>query len=223
MRSTEQRPPQPPPTGSGDPAVLPPDGRAGREPEALARRRVARILLRQWPLAVALLVGTLLGAAALAGFQAYGAVPPPPFRGDLALEAGSDLVLTIREPYLSRIAAQQVAAAPSLVPFENVRVNVLPGDRLRVLADVPFMGQRFQASALMTVGVAERRIKLQVQEVLLGTLILPLDLDALFAQPINRELAQLVEDGGFEVLHVGTAADRLVLHLAARNAPPPAR
>ena len=182
-------------------------------------RRVGRALLRLWPVAVALLLGAALGAAALAGFQAYGAVPPPPLRGSVAAEADSDLILTIREPYLSQIAAQQVAATPSLVPFENVRVNVLPGDRLRVLGDIPFMGQRFQASASMTVGVADRQIKLQVREVLLGTLLLPVDLDAIFAQPINRELAELVEAGGFEVLHVATAADRLVLHLAQRTPP----
>ena len=205
-------------TGNGDP------GRGGRLPRRLLRRwPLAAPLLRRWPLAAALLVGVLLGAVSLAGFQASGAVPPPPLGGNIALEASSDLVLTIREPYLSRIAAQQVAAAPSLVPFENVRVNVLPGDRLRVLADIPFMGQRFQASALMTVGVADGRIKLSVREALLGTLLLPVDLDAMFAQPINQELAELVEAGQFDVLHVGTAADRLVLHLSARNAPPPLR
>ncbi len=95
------------------------------------------------------------------------------------------------------------------------------GDRLRATGDIPFMGQRFQASAMMSVGVAERKIKLQVQEVMLGTLLLPIDLDAIFAQPINRELAQIIEDGQFDVLHVGTASDRLVLYLASRSAAAP--
>lgn len=206
---------------AGDASAPAADTQAAARGSDHRQTRWARIVRRQWPLAAALLLGTLVGAAALAGFQAYGAVPPPPLGGNVAVAADSDLVLTIREQYLSRIAAQQVAMVPSLVPFENVRVNVLPGDRLRATGDIPFMGQRFQASAMMSVGVAERKIKLQVQEVMLGTLLLPIDLDAIFAQPINRELAQIIEDGQFDVLHVGTASDRLVLYLASRSAAAP--
>jgi hypothetical protein len=206
---------------AGDAMIPASDSQVAAERSHQRRSRWARIASRHWPVVVALVLGTLIGAAGLAGFQAYGAVPPPPLGGNLAVAADSDLVLTIREQYLSRIAAQQVASVPSLVPFENVRVNILPGDRLRATGDIPFMGQRFQASAMMSVGVAERKIKLQVQEVMLGTLLLPIDLDAIFAQPINRELAQIIEDGQFDVLHVGTASDRLVLHLASRSAAAP--
>lgn len=172
---------------------------------------------RVGPLVVAWSLGVIIGAAGIVGFQASGTLPPPPLATGVG-ETDSDLILTIRESYISRTAAQQVATVPSLVPLENVRVNILPNDRLRVLADVPFMGQRFQASALMSVGVVERRVRVQVQEAQLGTLLLPLDLDALFAQPINRELAALLEASQFEAVRVVTTSDRLVVSLASRSA-----
>jgi hypothetical protein len=177
----------------------------------------------RWTTVAALLVGLLLGAAGLATFQASGTVPPPPVGGNLAAETDSDFVLSVREPYLTRMAAQQAAAIQGPVPFENVRVNILPGQQLRLLADIRFMGQRFELSTLMTVGVVNRRIQLQAGEAQLGTLVLPVDLQETLAQPINRELAQLFDSGQFDVLDVATATDRLIVRLVEKRPAGPSR
>ena len=175
-----------------------------------------RRLLPRLSTAVALVLGALVGAAALATIQAYGLVSPPPVRGSGGTYADEDVVLTLREAYLGRIAADHVAAVPTLVPVENIRLNVLPGQRLRVFGDVAFFGQRWQLSALMTVGVVDRRVRLQTQEVQVGTLVLPIDVDGIVAEPINRELDALIEENQFDVIEVATTTDRLVVRLAAR-------
>ncbi len=210
----------PPPTVVESPAAdqpgAPPDaGRPGRVFRAWSRIRSCRV--PGWKILLAFVCGLALGAAALATFQASGAIPPPPLEGNILAEANSDIILNIRQPYLTKVAQQRAATTQGPVPFENPRVNVMPGQRLEVVGDVPFMGQRFQAAALMTVGVVDRRVKLQVREVHVGTLRLPIDLDAAIAQPINAELARLVEDGQFD------AEDRLVLRLVSTTPSRPPR
>lgn len=197
--------------GEGDPLPDP-----AHDPHA-RRRRFPRWVRRSLAPIVALVVGMMLGAAALATFQASGVVPQPPVGGNLSAEASSDVILNLREGYLTRLAVQRAGLAQGPIPFENVRINVLPGQRLRLLGEIPFMGQRWQASAMMTVGVVQRRIRVDVRDAQVGALLLPIDLEALVAQPLNAELARLFEDGDFDVLDVATTEDRLVVRLAAKR------
>ena len=210
-------PPPPPIEDVGAPV----DGEGEARPHFLRRawRRCRSGRLPGWWIGLAFVAGLAIGAAVLATFQASGAIPPPPVNANVLAEASSDIILNVREPYLTKVAQQRAEATQGPVRFENPRVNVLPGDRLRVVGDVPFMGQRFQAAALMTVGVADRRVKLQVRDVQIGNLRLPMDLDAAIAQPINAELARLVEEGQFDVIDVATAEDRLVVRLVAAPTP----
>lgn len=163
--------------------------------------------------ALAAVVGAVLGALTLTLFQAVGAVDPPPLGLNQALEAESDLILSVREPYLTSIAARRAAQAEGPVPFENVRVDVQPGERLIVLGDVRFMGQSFRATALMTVGVVNRRVRLRAESFHIGAIQVPIDLEQLVAEPINRELAEMFNTGQFAPIDVATSSDRLVVRL----------
>lgn len=209
-----------PPNAETDAAaggVFVPSGPEQRSAGGRVRRGVpkrARPFL--WAL-LGLLVGLMLGTATLATFQASGVIAPPPIGGNLGAEAASDVVLALRQPYLSRLAAERMATVQAPIVLENVRIDVLPNERLRLLGDVPFMGQRWQAFAMMNIGVAERRIRVQVREVQVGTLVLPLDLDAVVAQPINAELARMVDESLFDVIDVATAEDRVIVRLAERR------
>lgn len=222
--------------GAADPAP-------GPWPPSPDRARPGTGRRRSWVrwggvLLLTLIVGGALGAAVLAGVQAFGTIPPPPIGGNLAAEASSDVILNIRQPYLTRLATQHVAllsssggAPGTTIAMENVRVDVLPAQRLRLLGETRIMGLPVQASVLATVRAERGRVQIQVPEqVEVGSFSLPaanvlggMSLDTLLAQPINAELAHLVEGSGFEVLDVATAEDRLVVRLAATPAAAPAR
>ena len=75
------------------------------------------------------------------------------------------------------------------------------------------MGQRFQVSTLMTVGVMARRVRVDARDMQLGNLVLPIDVDGLLAQPINQELGRMIDDGQFDVAEVTTDDDRIVVRL----------
>jgi hypothetical protein len=172
---------------------------------------------RRFGTGLTFLIGAAIGAAALATCQASGVVSPPPAGGNVAAEAESDIILTIREPYLSRLAAEQTAGLQLPVPLEDVRVDLLPGRHVRLLGNVRFMGQRVELAAPMTVAVNQRQVRLAASTLELGALAVPIDLDQLVAEPINREAARLVADGRFEVVDVTTTNDQLILRLTARQ------
>ena len=162
---------------------------------------------------LAFLAGALLGPLVLLAVQALSARHSTAVGTRGPGGGGNDLVLTIQEPYLSLIAEQRLVSIPAPIRLENVRVDVLPGERLVLLADVPFMGQRFQVSTLMTVGVMARRVRVDARDMQLGNLVLPIDVDGLLAQPINQELGRMVDDGQFDVAEVTTGDDRIVVRL----------
>jgi hypothetical protein len=207
----------------------PPDGGAGRDaaaeefpapprpepagPLAGALRRLGVGGRPRRSTVLAFLAGALLGPLVLLLVQAMSVRPSTTVGTRGPGGSGNDLVLTIQEPYLSLIAEQRLATIPAPIRLENVRVDVLPGERLVLLADVPFMGQRFQVSTLMTVGVMARRVRVDARDMQLGNLVLPIDVDRLLAQPINQELRRMIDDGQFDVAEVTTDDDRIVVRL----------
>ena len=207
----------------------PPDGGAGRDaaaeefpapprpepagPLAGALRRLGVAGRPRRSTVLAFLAGALLGPLVLLLVQAMSVRPSTTVGTRGPGGSGNDLVLTIQEPYLSLIAEQRLATIPAPIRLENVRVDVLPGERLVLLADVPFMGQRFQVSTLMTVGVMARRVRVDARDMQLGNLVLPIDVDRLLAQPINQELRRMIDDGQFDVAEVTTDDDRIVVRL----------
>ena len=167
-----------------------------------------------WLRALILLLGMLLGAALLATFQATGNLPPPPV-GDGTAELESDVVLSIRESYLNRAIAERAADPAAAGPIQNLQVELQPNRRLSFVGDVHVLNQQLQANASGTLGVADGRVQVVVDEVRVGNLRLPADLGRLVAEPINAELARLASDDQFRIVDVATATDRVVIRLAA--------
>ena len=167
-----------------------------------------------WRRALILVLGILLGAALLATFQATGALPPPPV-GDGTAELESDVVVSVRESYLNRVIAENSADPAAAGPIHNLQVRLQPNRRLSFVGDVYVLNQRLQANAGGTIGVADGRIQVQVDEVRVGMLRLPADLGKLVAEPINAELERLAADDQFRIVDVATATDRVIIRLAA--------
>jgi hypothetical protein len=207
----------------------PPDGGAGRDtaaeelpapprpepasPLSDALRRLGVGGRPRRSTVLAFLAGALLGPLILLLVQALSVRPSTAVGTRGPGEGGNDLVLTLQEPYLSLAAQQRLASIPAPIRLENVRVDVLPGERVVLLGEAPFMGQRFEVSTLMTVGVVGRRVHVDAGDVQLGNLTLPIDVDGLLAQPINQELGRMVDDGQFDVAEVTTGDDRIVVRL----------
>jgi len=175
----------------------------------------------RWATILAFILGAILGPAVLLMVQALSAPRAESIGPRISAASGQDLVLTLQEPYLTSLVQQRLAAIQGPVRLENPRIDVMPGERLVLIAEVPFMGQRFEASALMAVGVVDRLVRLDAREVMLGSLVLPIDIDALLTQPINRELAQMARDGQLDVVAVTTSDDRMTVRLSPRGSAPP--
>ena len=167
-----------------------------------------------WLRALILLLGMLLGAALLATFQATGTVPPTPI-GDAAAELESDVVITVRESYLNGMIAERSADSATGGPVQNLQVELQPNRRLAFVGDVQVLNQRLRANAGGSIGVADGRVRVEVDEVRVGTLRLPPDLGRLVAEPVNAELERLAFDEEFRIVDVATATDRIVVRLAA--------
>jgi hypothetical protein len=204
--------------GSAAPPVAEPPG----EPEWMSRTPYR--LLPRWARCrrstlLAGLAGTLLGMLTLTLFQGVGAVDPPPIGLNQSLEAESDLILSVRESYLTSIAASEVARLGTPIPLENVRVDVQPGQRIVVIGDGQFMGIRAPAIALMTVGIADSQVRLRAESLHFGALQLPVDLQRMVADPINQQLAQMFNASQFVPIDVATSSDRLVVRLVNVSSP----
>lgn len=194
------------------PATGAPRGRASRFLDRLGRSRRPR-----GATILAFILGAILGSAALLMAQALSAPRAASIVPRISAASGQDLVLTLQEPYLTSLMQQRLGAIQGPIRLENPRIDVLSGERIVLVAEAPFMGQRFEASALMAIGVVDRQVRLDAREVMLGSLVLPIDLDGLLTQPINRELAQMARDGQFDVVEVTTSDDRVVLRLTPRG------
>ena len=208
------------PTGENESAPPPDLSRGGRSTRLL--RGVGWARRPRWTTILAFILGAILGPAVLLTVQALSAPRAASIGPRISAAGGQDLVLTLQEPYLSALVQQRLAAVQGPVRLENPRIDVVPGERLVLIAEVPFMGQRFEASALMAVGVVDGLARLDAREVMLGSLVLPIDIDGLLTQPINRELAQMARDGQLDVVEVTTSDDRMMVRLSPRG-PGPAR
>lgn len=169
-----------------------------------------------WLRALILLLGMLLGAALLATFQATGSLPPPPV-GDRAAEQDADVIVSIRESYLNRVIAERAAASAVSGPLQHLELDLEPGGRLSFVGDVLVLNQSLRANASGTVGVADGRIRIDVNAVQVGTLRLPPELGNLVADPVNAELERLAPDDRFRIVDVATASDRIMVRLAAAD------
>jgi hypothetical protein len=164
---------------------------------------------------LSMLVGAVLGAAALATIQATGTLPPPPIGGDPFAEQDADVVVSLRESYINRLVAEHAARTGAAGPLQNLRVDVLPGRRMEVRGDVAFLNQPLEASASGLLSAADGRVRVEFDAVRVGTLNLPATLGETVAAPINAELDRLSADEQFRIVDVATAADRVIVRLAA--------
>jgi len=187
--------------------------RPDRPDDTATAPRQRRLRSVGWRLLI-LVTGMLLGAATLATFQASGALPPPPV-GDVAVDADSDVIVSVRQSYLNRVVAERAAESGGAGPLQDMRIDLEPGRRVILGGDVTVLNQRFRATANGTIGVADGRVQVAFDQVRVGTLTLPVGLGEMVAAPINEELNRVSAGDDFRIVDVATTSDRVIVRLAA--------
>jgi hypothetical protein len=174
---------------------------------------------------IMLIIGVIAGLllSCISGLLMLATAPSKPTTVSAGPPAGAVIEAAIAESYLNRTFAENVAGGGAKSPVLDGRVDILPGNRLKFVAQLDTPLGPFTTSGAITIAVRDGQLKFHVAEVRAGqvpvTLLASPFLPAIEAQineQANRQLAERSAQAKVKLLGVTSDETQLKFFLAGK-------
>ncbi|TAK33439.1 MAG: DUF2140 family protein [Chloroflexota bacterium] len=161
-------------------------------------------------LAFGLIMGAVVGAVAVVAVQSM-AAPPVSKTTARANPGQTDVEITLRKDYLTRVIGQEIQKANLPFTFQNLQIEPRGNDQIALTGQIDMNSFRVPATITAQPTVVNGQLKMNILRTDVGSIPIPIDLGAMFGEALNSQLASLQSTIPYRVNSVQVSDQGLTL------------